>query len=453
MVVVGCGTNNIEKANELIKLGSFDESISLLTNEIKKKPKNKEAHLALGNTYASYYFKNVDDNDDSNKKLVDKAVQYYKSALLIDKNYTEALHNLSDFYLYIGEREKATAGYNELAISSEKYPVSNLYDSDFNKSVAFMKTYSNTINSNERYEIVPQKNNGNIIISKKCDAGVEPILNGLSSVNLNKFEIFTIAKESDTGIKADYDTYDELGKKKQLYKVSLHALINYSSGKKFKLHKEKEFKYAKRLYRRRPSKKEVHILSSIPWFNGDASQMSSGNINKLFAGNHRFGIIYFKQHPEYKIHERLPYVEKSDYREIVDIGEPSSYSVKYLGFHNNTGKMKIQEVSARKYIKSIKRFCIVPNGAWIYGSGDLQNDNQIIEWLNYNDMLNDADKIVYLSGTAYKGTFKAVINTLYGKHLKLENKYYIDGSSYEYWKIDKAGMTILFVNQVFEGIV
>ena len=113
-LLFGCGPSNIEKANELIKLGSFDGAISILNQEIQNSPKNKTAHLALGNAYASYFFKNKSDKDKPESDFSEKAVQSFKSALLIDPNYSEALHNLSDLYLFIGNKKEAKSGFNAL---------------------------------------------------------------------------------------------------------------------------------------------------------------------------------------------------------------------------------------------------------------------------------------------------------------------------------------------------
>jgi len=74
LCLAGCFNNRVSKAEELIKVKSYDQAITLLQEEIRDTPKNAEAHQLLGQIY-------------SEKRDWQKARESFDSAVLADPSF------------------------------------------------------------------------------------------------------------------------------------------------------------------------------------------------------------------------------------------------------------------------------------------------------------------------------------------------------------------------------
>ncbi len=74
LAVAGCGANRVQKAGELLKVGSTKEAREVLTEEIKANPTNADAHFLMGRVHEA-------------DKNVDEALKSFDSATKADANY------------------------------------------------------------------------------------------------------------------------------------------------------------------------------------------------------------------------------------------------------------------------------------------------------------------------------------------------------------------------------
>lgn len=92
LICMSCSNSSIDKANDLIKTGAFDQAIGLLDKEIQNNPKNDKAFLAMANCLASKYadimIKGIKEEGlfgdalaPAKEALKRKAIDYYNGTL------------------------------------------------------------------------------------------------------------------------------------------------------------------------------------------------------------------------------------------------------------------------------------------------------------------------------------------------------------------------------------
>lgn len=111
----------------------WKDEVSFFTSTLKYHPDNARLYLNLGNTY----YENKD---------IDKAVEQYKKAIEINKNYAVAYGNIGSAYLHTG-REKEAREYLIKALTMKpNYPIAHynlgiihLQDKDYERAEAEMR--------------------------------------------------------------------------------------------------------------------------------------------------------------------------------------------------------------------------------------------------------------------------------------------------------------------------
>jgi tetratricopeptide (TPR) repeat protein len=88
LLIIGCGSSNIKKAESYIDAGMYKEAIDLLKIEIQDNPKNPEGHYLLGLATLSL-------GSDS------EANEYFNRAILIESKYRE---KVGEAYLKVGQK-------------------------------------------------------------------------------------------------------------------------------------------------------------------------------------------------------------------------------------------------------------------------------------------------------------------------------------------------------------
>ena len=93
---VGPQAGNYERAEYLIRTGSFDEAIPLLESIIRDNPKDADSlnYLGVAKSYTGYR---------------DEALLLYKRALESDPDHKGAHQNLGELYLHMGNLKDAEA--------------------------------------------------------------------------------------------------------------------------------------------------------------------------------------------------------------------------------------------------------------------------------------------------------------------------------------------------------
>lgn len=390
----GC-ENKIEKANALIETGAFDQAFSLLDKEIQNNPKNKKAHLAMANCLATKHvdikIKGIKDErpfvgdslKPSKKALKRKAIDYYQSALQLDPNYIDALFNLSDFYIFINQSKEAKAGFEKVIRldgnnTGAFMPLMML--SQAKTTEEKLKHYFNNISKNEAFEIIPQKNMGTVIIGcNDCEALLKGEGEKDTKINLKKYDVYKQSKINGDIVEFYYDTIEKLNDKEEyFYKLTLIENVKWNTGPRDELYKPKKLNYYDRLYERTLTEKEKKVLWETPWFNGAGTACTNCNVMMLFTGDYYYSDKRLNKHPEYKLSNQIPYVDKKDYRKIEPIGKTISYDVKYLGsgyLRKKYGKIVAQKVKAQKYLMSVDRFVQINSDNVIFGAGNIEIDN------------------------------------------------------------------------------
>jgi len=143
-----CGSNQVENAQKLLDLKSYDQAIELLEKEIQEEPDNFEAHFTLANAFASKAFQNV---EKPSYELINKSISSYKSAAILKPNDFSVSYNLG-VVLYL-------SGNNNESIENlpyVKYNVALEIKDTKNLSNNILKVYNTDI-SNEKMKIFIEK--------------------------------------------------------------------------------------------------------------------------------------------------------------------------------------------------------------------------------------------------------------------------------------------------------
>lgn len=449
---------NIEKANELIITGAYDQAVSLLDKEIQDDPKNKKAHLAMANCLATKYANDLIKGIKKNQALKRKAISYYESALQIDPNYIAALFNLSDFYFFIGQKNEAKAGFEKVFKLDDNnsgvyMPLLRLSRDKIIKEK--LKQYYSSVLKNETFEMIPQQNKGTVIIScDDCEALLREKEGNDSQVKLKQYAVYKKAKINGDNMEFYYDTIEKLNDREEcFYTLALLKMVVYNTGPKHKPYMQKELN--SKLYKRTLTEKEKKILWETPWLNGAGTNCTSCNIKMLFTGDYYYSVYSLNKYPEYKLSNEIPYVDKNNYREIEPVGKSITYKIKYLGagyLSNKYSKIVAQKVKARKYIRSVDRYAQTSKENTIWGSGDINNDRRLAKAIKKDSLLSEDQKIVLLGGRVYKGTPKNLIEFLSHGNLQLIRKYYVKNTCYEQWEDRRTQKVFDFRNNLLENV-
>lgn len=91
LFIQSCSSNQVENAQKLLDLKSYDQAIELLEKEIQEEPDNFEAHFTLANAFASKAFQNV---NQPSYELIKKSISSYNSAAILKPNDFSVAYNL-----------------------------------------------------------------------------------------------------------------------------------------------------------------------------------------------------------------------------------------------------------------------------------------------------------------------------------------------------------------------
>lgn len=86
-----CGSNEIEKAKNLINIKAYDQAIQLLEKDIQEHPKNFQSHFTLANAYACKAYENL---NEPSHDLIKKSISSYKSATFLKPDFFSIYYNL-----------------------------------------------------------------------------------------------------------------------------------------------------------------------------------------------------------------------------------------------------------------------------------------------------------------------------------------------------------------------
>lgn len=472
----GCDNQRIviSKANELIRIGSFDQAISLLDQEIQDNPTNKAAHLAMANSYAGKYFAGRE------KELEKKAIDYYKSALTIDGNYLEAMHVYADFLKSVG----ATKTYYTIIREVERLDVGDKYigsylpSSDNKEKIA---TYFNQLNSSEVVNILPHENRGTFIFTKDVDGIVVQEGKETGSVRIEKNSVNSKFKIDGDKISYFYDKIEILGDSEHLYRLEpfvykMHYKNGHWDGYHYGLLSPGDLGYQKRLYKRTLTAREQYILSGRkPLDNcGNYSctdiklYITYRNLAYLFTGKfintgsnsiNVTGNWNKKWNDQYKDHfltEQIESVPLNNYRNVEDISD-EKYTVKYTASNRGHSWLKdgkygyivATKVRAIRYIKTVDRFVSVSIDAGIFGSGSTRIDRTMIQSIsNWSPFLDESVRSILLHQNVPVGFPFEIVRELHGHSLQLTRKTYVDGEIFESWIDVRTNKELIFKNSL-----
>ncbi|MCE5194106.1 MAG: tetratricopeptide repeat protein [Nitrospiraceae bacterium] len=117
LLICSCATSteNVQKATSHYKLGlayfnenNMQSAFIEFQNALKYNPEDKEVLYSLGVIYLIHY------------EEYDNAIEYFRKAINVDSNYSEAYNNLGYAYMMKGKYKEAADVYNK-AVSNKVY--------------------------------------------------------------------------------------------------------------------------------------------------------------------------------------------------------------------------------------------------------------------------------------------------------------------------------------------
>ena len=93
------------------KKGNIDKAIDLLNQIIEWDPSSVQAYFYLGDIYLYW------------KRSIDKSIEYYKKAIVVDSNYIEAYEGLAYCYEDLGKDKLAQQQWKRILEINPEYEI------------------------------------------------------------------------------------------------------------------------------------------------------------------------------------------------------------------------------------------------------------------------------------------------------------------------------------------
>lgn len=453
---------SVQKANDLITIGAFDQAVSLLDKEIQNNPRNKDAHLAMANCLASKYCRMVVTDKDKPDGLINgevskiqrsqvkrQAIEFYENALKVDPANLAALYNLARFLRNEDELQQFKEVYKRLRTVTGNTIDTQLLGFGTGESTLNWSIYMPVLVKEPIFELRPETNRGTIIVSKE---NANALLNtdGVeSTITLKRYTVFDKAKKLNGIITFYFDTFDITDKEEELYRVVIYLNTLWTDGQRYSpIYKNY---YQGLLFNRILNAKEANVLASTPWLNGEGPGVINVTLEKLFSGVYSdFGSwSVMREHPEYVIDTSLVSAREKDYRNITEVNEPPTI-FKTAG--GKDGKIVFNKVKSRKYIRSTERYAKINAESVIYGCGDARYDDMLVRVLTVENAFPDEFIRKCMAGKCYKGTPDTIVAALCIGGVVGEEKTYVGGKYVEVVKERMTGKVITFENGVLATI-